>query len=507
MNNFLRRLLRLTDDRPRINFGSLLDASYLTDSRPFTGFQNKDYAGLVTEWDLSVVRSSSRKLFANLGPARAPILQRSTYAFGQAWEPLFLGEDKVWGELATELLKDETLKICDARGENFPFVTGLFLDSVTIDRDGDIAVLFTETEDGYPQFQRILGHRIGTGRDTSGLVRDGPYRGLRINQGVIMNGFDRPVAYRILGDKREDDVEVSARDLAFIFDPDSCDQVRGLPVLTHAINDLLDLMVTQGFEKQASMLASAIGLVEYNDSGTAEDFAAMVATSPNDRGGSVEPLSFKTMFGGMVRYFRANSGGKIDSIKTDRPSGAWDSFMNRLVRNACAGVPWPYELAWDPTQLSGTNTRLVLGQAQKSVEDRQALIEPVAVRMVGYMIAKLVKLKRLPASQDWWRWSFTKPARLLIDYGRDKRADREDWAAGITNLGDILTNEGETLEAHYRKRAYEIVMRKRIAEEVEAETGYEILDSEMAQIPQAGARPGPAPVAGPSPAPAAPATP
>jgi hypothetical protein len=499
--NFLQRLIG-RPTRPRINFGSLIDASHPTDKRPFMGFQNQDYPALVNEFDLALIRSGSRKLFGNLGPARAPIVQRATYAFGQAWVPMFAGTDEEWGEEATELLTDETLKICDARGENFPFVTGLFLDSITIDRDGDIGILFTETEDGYPQFQRIMGHRIGSGKDIRGTVESGPYRGLRILQGVIVNHFGRPVAYRILGDRREDDVDISARDLAFIYDPDSCDQVRGLPVLTHAINDLLDLMVTQGFEKQASMLASAIGLIEYNDSGTSEDFASMVTRQGDPDNPSIEPVSFKTYFGGMVRYFRANSGGKIDSLKTDRPGGAWDAFMNRLVRNACAGVPWPYELAWDPTQLSGTNARLVLSQAQKATEDRQALMDPIARRMVGYMIAKLVKLGRLRESRDWWRWDFSKPARLMIDYGRDKRADREDWQAGIANLTDILADQGEDLEEHYRKRAYEIVLRKRIADEVEAATGYPIDDSEMAQsvIKPASPAPGPPAVTVPKPA-------
>lgn len=497
MIDFFKRLVNKRDKPPGRRFNwSLLDGATFSESRPWTGFQNLDFDQMVSEFDLRMVRSGSRKLFANLGPARAPILQRSTYAFGQAWEPVFDGEDKAWGETAEELLIDETLKICDVRGENFPFLTGLILDSVTIDRDGDIGVLFTETEDGYPQFQRILGHRIGSGEDTAGTVKAGPYRGLRIIQGVILNENDRPVAYRILGDTRKEDVDVSARDMAFLFDPDSCDQIRGLPVLTHAITDLLDLMTTQGMEKQAAALASAIGLVEYNDSGTSEDFMAMA--DKND-GQPLEPISHKSFFGGMVKYFRANSGGKVDSIKTDRPSGAWDTFMSRLIRNACAGVPWPYELAWSPAELSGTNARLVLSQAQKATEDRQSLIEPVARRMIGYAIAKLVNIGRLPPSKDWWRWTFTKPPRLIIDYGRDKRADREDWTAGIQNLTDILTDLGIDLEDHYRKRAYEIVLRKRIADEVEAETGYPIDDAEMAQTtpPAAGGRPvptAPAPV-------------
>ena len=90
------------------------------------------------------------------------------------------------------------------------------------------AAVYTETTDGYPQFQIIPWHAIGdrTGAD---VVQAGPYKGLRQYNGVIFNQYGRPVAYRILGQTPADDRDVSARDMDFIREPLAVDQGRGLP--------------------------------------------------------------------------------------------------------------------------------------------------------------------------------------------------------------------------------------------------------------------------------------
>ena len=73
----------------------------------------------------------------------------------------------------------------------------------------------------------------------------------------------------------------------------------------------------------------------------------------------------------------------------------------------------------------------------RAVEDRQDLLRPVARRVVGYAVAKAIKEGLLPGNAEWYKWNFTLPARMTADYGRDSNADREDYLAGITNLGDI----------------------------------------------------------------------
>jgi hypothetical protein len=106
------------------------------------------------------------------------------------------------------------------------------------------------------------------------------------------------------------------------------------------------------------------------------------------------------------------------------------------------GIGWPYELAWDISELKGANGRMMLATAMRAVEDRQDLLRPFAKRAVGYACMKAINLGVLKPSEDWWRWGFTMPARMTADYGRDKSQDREDYLNGLTSLTRISAEQG-----------------------------------------------------------------
>jgi hypothetical protein len=451
----------------------LIDAAATGDSRPHVSDQMLDMRRLVTDFDRRRIISVSRKLFSNLGPGKAPITQRSSYAFGKAWKPKFVGADKSWGEYASSWLREEFYYQSDVRGLPYDFATGLYLDSICIDVDGDIGIIFTQDETGYPKFQRVRAHRIGY-RSDFGFVESGPLKGMPINQGVISDLRNRPLAYRVIQPSNllydlADGIQYRdypTSSMVLLYDPEFSDQIRGLPVLTHAINDLIDLMHTQDFEKQAAMIASAIGLVEYNESGAPEDLQGLINQQiqvGDQEAQLVNPIQTQNFFGGMVKYFRSNSGGKLESISTERPGDGWDKLMNRLIRNACAGIPWPYELAWDPSALGGANIRMVLSQAERAVQDRQELIFPLARKQVSYACAKAIQLGIMPYSGDFMKWSFTFPPRVGVDYGREKAQDLADYFAGIQNLTSILESQGDTIEEHLEERAQEVVLRNEIA--------------------------------------------
>jgi hypothetical protein len=406
----------------------------------------------VSVWEWNRIVAASKKLYANLGPAKGAIDDRATYAVGRAWSPEFTGDDEAWGEEASELLGAQWYPVADVRGEPFDFVTDLYIESVSIDREGDVFVLLTEVGDAFPAIQLIPGHRVGC-RDTESIVKDGLYRGLKIVNGVIKNKVGRSVAYRVLGDDVKQDRDISARSMIHLFDPAWYDQSRGFPGLTHAINDLRSLMTTQGYEEKAAMLASEIGLIEHNETGlpnmTDPAFALTDTTNPPVR--PTNGLVSLTMDGGAYRYFRANTGSKIETLKSDRPGQSWESFMDRLIRNAMAGLGWPYEMTWDPSKLGGANIRLILAKAMRSVEDRQDLLRVAAKRCVGYAISKFIQRGDIRHSDDWWKWDFAMPARLTVDYGRDGKADLADLDAGVTSLTDILSEQGKGLKQHFRK--------------------------------------------------------
>jgi capsid protein len=263
------------------------------------------------------------------------------------------------------------------------------------------------------------------------------------------------VAYHVLGPTPDQDEYISARDLIQVFDPRWADQIRGFPVFMHALLDLKDLRQIQGYEKIAAELMSSIGILEWNEQGAPDLDPASVLRGGTQFVGS-NPLPAVTVEqipgGGNIKYMRSQSGSKIEQLKNERPSVQLDAFMDRLIRNACVGAGWPFELTWDASKLGGANVRLLIAKAMRAVEDRQDLLRPVAKRCVGYATAKAIKSGILEGFDDWYNWGFGMPARMTTDYGRDSKADLADLEAGVTNLDDILHEEGKDLDQHIAKR-------------------------------------------------------
>lgn len=433
-----------------IALGSLYDANNPRE-RSQRPQESPSFGPVNQEVDLSnwqQLISDSRKIYANVGPACGAINDKAIYSIGRAWLPVHEGRDKDWGKYARDWLLDKWYPIADIRGDNYDFTTDLYISSVSIDRDGDIGIAFVEDGAGWPRIQLIPAHMIGE-RGWRGVVESGPYRGLRSEKGVVLSPEGRAVAYRILGEKAEDDTYISARDMMLVYDPIYADQVRGIPGFSHAILDLKDLRTVQGYERMASALCSSIGLVETNETGGPD------ANDPLSRlrgkGGKSSGPSEQSFMAGLVKYFRAGSNGKLETLKTDRPGEGWEKLMNRLIRNAYTGIGWPYELSWDSSAMNSGAIRLIVARAMRAVQDRQDLIRPVAKRSVGYAIAKAMKIGELPWSEDWWRWGFTMPPRMSVDAGRDSNAIREDLRQRVISLSDICEERGTTTERHLER--------------------------------------------------------
>lgn len=455
MNFFQEKILRWA------GFSALIDAANWQQryQRPYEPITANPIATDVSLSDWTMLVSDSRKLFCNLGPAKGAICDKAIYSVGRAWDAKFCGEDREWGKKAEEWVNENWYPVADVRGGMFDFKSDLYTASVSIDRDGEVYVFLTQSPDGWPQIQLIPATQIGQ-RDTEGTVKDGPYAGLRLVQGIIFNENGRAVAYRVLGETSDKDVDYSARDLIQVFDPEWADQVRGFPAFTHALLDLKDLRTTQGYEKIAAMIASSIGLIEKNELGAPDPNDVMNVlrrgTQTMSDSNLVGPTAVTQNYQGVTtRFFRAGTGSGLEQLKSERPGDGWEKFMNRLIRNACAGAGWPYELTWNSAELGGANVRLLVARAMRTVEDRQDLLRPIARRAVGYAVAKAIKLGKLPSNDQWYKWDFAMPARISVDYGRDGNSDREDYKLGLSTMTGWLAEQGKTLESHIKEKVEE----------------------------------------------------
>jgi capsid protein len=385
--------------------------------------------------------SYARQLYAQMGEIRGAIKEKATYVVGDAWIPQFYGTDKAWGAKAEAWLW-EWMKICDVRGYPFDFRKGLELASIAIDRCGDVGCILVRGPNNYPQVQWVSSHRIGSRNVGETVVQSGPYKGMTIYNGVIMNSFGRPVAYRYLVDSLDpneptQDYEISARDMMLIFDPDWSDQPRGITALYHAILPLMDLQDIHGYTLAGIKMGATVGLIEYNEDGEAYSGSNRTTNTGDNTGVAIDNLTEA-----MTRIYKAGSGSKLESFNDTRPSPNAESFKEKVLRSAYQGIEWSYELTRDASSLGGAPMRVILAKCGRTVEKRQCLLKAAATRIAGYAISKAIQNGDLPASDQWWMFGWQMPRLITADAGREAQQDREDLKAGTRSLQEDAAERG-----------------------------------------------------------------
>lgn len=452
-------------------YGRDINSTYIKGAKsygynlPWQKMYMKDLEELVPPRDWKTLVSASRTLYANNGVVKGAIDAKAQYAIGNSWIPVFKGTDKKWGKQAQDWLLN-WYEICSTTG-NIDFQTLLYLNSVSMDRDGDIGIILTTNPNNYPLLQAVPSHRIGNAGDEK-IVEYGTYKGLEIVNGVIRNKQGRAVAYRVL--TKDSYKDVSAQTMSLLFDPSAFDQYRGLPIFSHAVSEFRQMGLSTEFELWGLLLASSIALIEHNEEGGPDDDPSMLYGSTNSTTGRPEGIGQQVMDGGMVRYFTSGSNSKLEQLNHDRPGPVWESFQDRLTRIALAGVNWPMSLTVEAVS-NGTANRVEMQRAENSVSDRQSLLKPFARKAVTFAVSKAMENGDIPFNKEFWKWTFTTPKKLSIDIGRDRNARLKDYESGVLNLTQIVGEEGADLESHLYERAYEDALAIQIRQQVFAQFG------------------------------------
>jgi len=447
-------------------------------ARPYEAVDLRDIDKLLPAYDHAVILSASRRLYANSDIIKGAVNQKATWSVGRFWSPEYNGPDPAWGEQATAWLLD-WLEICNVRGATFGWQTGLYLNSVAIDRDGEAFVMLTRTANGFPQIQHIPAHRCGSRFFGTEIVKDGGYAGLRECKGVILNDRNRAVAYRFLGDQPDgsEDIVVSARDVRHIYDPEWDEQVRGIPAGQQSLNMMRDSLTSHEWEQQAMLQASSTTILEYNEHGGPDpnDPHLLLGDTTGSTGITYEES------GPHKRYFRSDSGSKLESVASPRPGPEWERFNDRIIRSYLVGMDWPFALAWKPEGMNSVIEHAELMKAERAVQDRQSVLEPHARAIISWALAVAMERGDLPRSEQWWKWSFSRPPRISVSFAKDGRELRAQFAEGHITETQLQGWQGRRVEDHYRERARDAALRKRIAREVSEQTGEPIDPADMGE--------------------------
>ena len=306
-------------------------------------------------------------------------------------------------------------------------------------------------------------------------------RGGELKDGIVYLPSGTPKEYAFV-DKKGKLIEwIPAQNIVHLFDPEWQGQGRGLSGLTHCINDCRDIIQSTEWERLAMMQMSSISLIEYNESGGAD------ANDPRNMllGGcdTNEPgIVVESMDGGTVRYFKSNSGGKIETLVNNRPGNPFMDFHDRLLKSAFAGLNWPFAFYNGHGAGGGTAQRTEIAMAQRAIEDRQDLLFYAAKRIVSYAVAKAQKRGDLPQSPDWYKWDFSTPPKLTIDDGRVMKELESAYKLGFKSAGEITAAMGKDYADVVRQKAEEAAIRQVIKAEIEKKYGVEIDAREIAMM-------------------------
>lgn len=385
----------------------------------------------------------SRGLFSSMPDLGGALLSKASWCVGSAFSPIYTGRNKEWGEQVEEWLESQWYPVCNVLGQNYDFRTTLYLSCLGIDVDGSSGLLFTTTRSGFPQVQLIPAHRIGS-RFGEKEVKEGKFKGYPIYDGVIVNDNGKPIGYRILGDKKEEDVDVPVSALQLLFEPEWQDQLIGMSRIARSTLDFLDTQDVDEYTKRGLKIASTVGLIHTTEDGQADVGTNLLGVNEDSTTAVGDNnLTLEYTKGGDIFYLKANAGEKIDTIYDNRPSQNSEGFLSRIQRRALYAVGWPVELL-DPSALNGSAVRLIQDLARKSISTRQITLERRARLMVNYGVAKAMNAGLIPQNnEDWYTWSFTRGSVIQVDLGNEEQAQREAYKLGTTTLNSIASKHGE----------------------------------------------------------------
>ena len=427
--------------------------------------------------------SLSSRLCFNMGVLGAVVGQKADWTVGEAWLPSYLGPDAEAGKQVARFMRDFWFPQCEVRGGMFDWWKILELSSIGIDVLGGQFIVMVLGKDGFPRLQMIPYHRCESTLGGSGqtLVADGPYKGFRMVDGIIYYASGRVAAYNfnIGKDGKSDYVQTPASDVIHLYDPRRSEQERGFPAFAHALESMKMALTSIEDERIRTSIISRLHLLVFNESGGPD-----VDDGPQFPGqeATTQPSFSTQAFPGGVRYMQ-NGAEKMEVMKHENPGVTYESFQNRLFKDAIIGAEWSYNVWAGSGQ--GTDSRAEIVKCRRAVVRRYGILWHLAKRALPWAYSVFAQQGRVPKLQNPFAWDFSRPPRISVDDGREVKMELDQLRTGSMNLDEVLAARGIAEDEFIDTRARSVFMRKlraqQIAEELNAKHGTNITieDREM----------------------------
>lgn len=437
------------------------------------------------------IRRRSHALYQNFGVARR-IVRGSAQLVGFL-TPQPSTADDAWNEEAFDYFQFSAGSpfVYDARGR-YDFYTGQIATNIERAKDGRVLGVLTESPGGLARMAFYGAHQIRGGD---------PKRGWE--EGILTDKFDRHLAYAVSSAKNPDKgATVSARDALYFGNWDAMGRIHGLPLLSHAVANLMDVVEIDSNTKHAIKINSELGLVVETDNGPAIQLGTgglvgvpgyrtvdvEEASEVDDGNGGTETvietvkkkISWESVVGaGGIPNLKP--GQKVKVVHDERPGPNREAFTQRLIDHCIFGSDLPPAALYYLADLKGPGVRYSMEQIRRFVVLRHRQMALECRRFYVYSLAKGMKSGRLRQGPDGW-WNKVIWLGLpdpTIDSGRDGALSVTRLESGLTTWADEWAASGEFGKSKVGQRIREVAWAKSEAIRAGKEFGVDLSLSEV----------------------------
>lgn len=380
-----------------------------------------------------------RDLEQNFGLWQGIIDKLTMYAFGRLRYQARTG-DKARDDEYEEYLQD-CFANCDLSGQhNLRKMVGLaFMARL---RDGDYGLKWQRNRDQQLKLTGIEGDRIGGIYMES--TSENYFQGITIDveTGVKLN---YRVFYRTKADAYVNPVDVPAQDMIHVFDPRRYNQYRGVTPFAPIVNEARDLKELMEALRIGTKFENYHAAVQYTASGLPLDDPATYfteGTQTTTQGAATTEQDIKY---GKIQI--APIGSKVEFLKSDRPSGTVQSYLENLIRLMGTALNLPFGFLYSLSGLAGPGARMDSQQAQRVISLSQETMKDQVLERVKntYLMEGFAKgVIRFTPKWKHGAWQF--PPWPTIDAGRESNAGINEWRAGLRSKSQWFAEDGEDAE-------------------------------------------------------------
>lgn len=384
-----------------------------------------------------------RDLEQNFGLFQGIIDKLCMYAFGRIRYQARTG-DKARDDEYEAYLND-CFRRCDISNRfNFRGMMGLAYMARL--RDGDFGLKWQRNRMGELKLNGIEGDRIGGINMTS--VAENYFQGINVDPETGIP-ISYAVYYRTKADAYVNPVEVPAQDMMLVCCPRRYNQYRGVTPFAPIVNEARDLKELMEALRIGTKFENYHSAIQYTASGLPLDDPATFFTSSNgisnqanSNGTAITEQDIKF---GKIQV--APIGSKVEFLKSDRPSGTVQTYMENLIRLMGVALNMPYGFLYNLSGLAGPGVRMDSGQAQRVIQLVQEDMKDQAMEQIKntYLMEGFAtgKIRYTPGWKDG-AWQF--PPWPTIDGGRDSAAGINEWRAGLNSKDAWFAEQGMDAE-------------------------------------------------------------